>query len=152
MAQPSKFSQLLSDQQHMATANMQPPKLQDYVSTETSSELVTATWSAKFMSYVRQFGRESVLTEGDPAKLKGLYGDDWKQVAIKVYDDLRTAIGNNHYHISSVKLGNLGHIGLSIEQVTDEQIKSLAADWKELVSSVSSSTSHSDVMSSFIHL
>jgi len=152
MAQASKFSQLLSDQQQMATAIMQPPKLQDYVSTETSSELVTATWSAKFMSYNRQFGREVILTEGDPAKLKAMYGDDWKQDATKVYDDLRTAIGNNHYHISSVKLGNLGHIGLSIEPVTDEQINSLAADWKELVSSVSSSTSHSDVMSSFIHL
>ena len=150
MAQATQMSQLLSDQQRLASASLKPPKLQDYVSARTDKELAIVSWASEFKNFLRPFNRAILLEEDDPTKLKGALGDNWKEHAICLYNDLRTAIGNEQCYIADVKLGNINHTGLSTENVGDERIASLAADWKEMEQSLSSSTSCTDVNASLM--
>ena len=148
MAQATQMSQLLSDQQRLASTSLKPPKLQDYVSARTDKELAIVSWASEFKNFLRPFNRAILLEEDDPAKLKGALGDNWKEHAICLYNDLCTAIGNEQCYIADVKLGNINHTGLSTANVGDECVASLAADWKEMEQSLSSSTSCTDVNAS----
>jgi len=112
MAQATQMSQLLSDQQRLASASLKPLKLQDYVSARTDKELAIVSWASEFKNFLRPFNRAIFLEEDDPTKLREALGDNWKEHAICLYNDLRTAIGNEQFYIANVKLGNLGHIGL----------------------------------------
>ena len=151
MAHATQISQLLSDQQLLSGASLKPPKLQDYVTIGTDKELAVISWASAFKNFLRPFNREIFLEEADPIKLKEELGDNWKQHAVSLYNDLRTAIGDDHHYIANAKFGNIGYLGISTEKVEDAHIASLAADWKELEESVSSSISYTNVQSALTH-